>query len=1445
MADTSKFYRVRPGLSLDDNDTALFAGSIDPRDTSEQAPIGSLYLRTNGEVWYKYGTGDSEWNCSDIGNNSVGTLSVPTFHDNGDGTFNIGSCIARLHSTSDYNSPLKFFTIPAQNNIAVSDQYGSITYYLTIDYNSGNPIYSLLSDISSVNGSSIYTIMRIWRTGNELHSIDKDSQALGLADKTSKMLCRSHPYNIDINGGLIIGEITSPSNRTITVSSAKVYAGNVEIDVLAFNSSIDRLTLVYNGGGHKNFQDDLVYNNTQYDDGTQLQTIGNNKYSKRWYWRSIGDAKQVFYMLGLNQFNSYSEALAAPLRTDVPAILREHCLLIGFSVVQYNANTGVTTSSIQTNQTLYPTINHDDTLNKSGGSPTGGYNHSDQGINKTNSPEWADIRITGKGLLSTALSVGRQVFVDLQKGLATGTGSVDLPFDTIDNAISYINTVDATRTNVWIIQLGAGSFGFTSAMGKNLIIRGLGNSSIITNVVDTSNLGGNGLINLKILVSNADYLVKINHVSNFLDSVEMSTTNYSASKTSINGIIDYQGGIIRNCNIILNTNVIPSTTCRIVAIQFSSNTTMLSTNCNFGGTYITNANVRTYFYAIDSAGIMSVGNFSSNIIPTNRIYKTGSGYVKCANKTPLTFTYAGNPLSTNDDIDTLDIGQGFKKGDVWINTLTNATYRCADATTNNAVWRYESSNQSLNTTDSPEFADVKVTQTGSGREAMSLSNVRTKTKEYTGFFEPENVVIAYDSTARTITLTGTVDAMWRGEKITALTSGWVSPAHDATNGTWFLYYNGTDFIWSNTVWTFDMLQIAFVKYETAYKFGLRECHGFMQSETHKNLHLDLGTKLDSGGDLSGYTLASKTNTNRRPLISQSFLRDEDLQSVLDALLTNSYTRFSLSGVGANVVLDTAQADIVSYTGSFTGGTNEVVYWNQFTGGAWQQTAMTNGQYQKIFVLAVPTTDDAGSKVFRYIFVQGQQVSTVLATIQAVQTSSVQLSTLPNTPEYVFIAEIIIQFQTTGIDGWVITSVSKLSGTRFSQTSTPAGNYLSAVAVDTNNLSGDGTPGNPITPAFGLLSSLGRIGYQSSSNPTANNDGVDTAAIGRIFRIGDEWINTTTDVTYKCVDNTTGAAIWVQTSNTATSSDTIYVDIADARTTGNNEGVADIDGITPIAGVTRILVFNHPVSATRGIWIANAGSWTRATDADTISKILGKRVHIKTGSVYGGLVANNTNRSTDSDTAHGYRIDVNLVQGGTYGLSIFPNGKIQANKFSILHFAAPNRVIGVSRFLYLMRGSGGGDTIPDENKLSGPDNLSGFSFAGNSSPYLVLYGGTIRSIRIAARALAYDGNEQPNTNFTFTLGLYSHKGGTNWNTSSLISNITFTINSGASGSNILGHYDNLDNPVPYTTSRSDLNISIASGEILGLRFISGAGASQNIRDIRQLFVTFCIESTSAG
>jgi len=338
------------------------------------------------------------------------------------------------------------------------------------------------------------------------------------------------------------------------------------------------------------------------------------------------------------------------------------------------------------------------------------------------------------------------------------------------------------------------------------------------------------------------------------------------------------------------------------------------------------------------------------------------------------------------------------------------------------------------------------------------SVLRTIVKDPTGFDNPANVTVSYNSTNRTVTLTGTFTAYFKGTAVTALTSGWTSSAHTATNGVWFLYYNGSEFVWSQTAWTFDMLQIASVYYQTTDKYALREPHGLMPWQAHKELHEVIGTYLAGGGDLSNYVLNSTTAANRRPFVSAANLYDEDLLTINAALNTNSYTIMYLTGVGSTNTFLTAQSDIVPLS------TNRP-YYNQFTSGAWQQTLLTANTYMNVWLIAIPVTSDVESQSYRYVWVQGQNNGT-LSTIQSLTPSSINLGTLSNNTELLFIGRVILNY--TGAN-WQIVQVNKLNGNRYNQTSNSQGNFLTGVTTD-NTLTGIGTALSPLSISAKLIPS---------------------------------------------------------------------------------------------------------------------------------------------------------------------------------------------------------------------------------------------------------------------------------------------------------------------------------------------------------------------------------------
>jgi hypothetical protein len=313
-----------------------------------------------------------------------------------------------------------------------------------------------------------------------------------------------------------------------------------------------------------------------------------------------------------------------------------------------------------------------------------------------------------------------------------------------------------------------------------------------------------------------------------------------------------------------------------------------------------------------------------------------------------------------------------------------------------------------------------------GHDWLGGLSVTKYTKEATGFTNPELVTIT-DNGNRRVTLTGTVIAMWRGNIISAITNGWISPAHPNTvTSRYFLAYNGNTLDWVDMTVTsldFSWILICYAFHSGIEWVYLNEEHGLMQWQNHKEFHETVGTYLVSGGDLAGLVPNSTTVANRRPTLNATTIQDEDVPTVLPLLGTNSYTWFYLAGAGATVTFTTANAEIINLS------TNQP-YYNQNNAGTWQQTLFPVNAYGKIFVIAVPVTAGTNPQKYRYLFVQPQTVSTTLSTIQALTPSSLNLSTFSTmSPEFVFIGEIIVRY-TAG--NWVVTSFAKLQGSKQAQ-----------------------------------------------------------------------------------------------------------------------------------------------------------------------------------------------------------------------------------------------------------------------------------------------------------------------------------------------------------------------------------------------------------------------------
>jgi cytoskeletal protein CcmA (bactofilin family) len=286
------------------------------------------------------------------------------------------------------------------------------------------------NDKTNINDSNVICIYVTWREGNTIHSIGLDSKALGLANKISHSITNSMPYRKSVDGGLFLSETSTPIPRTILCTSAMVYAGITPTLVHPFDSSTDLLTLYYHSAGAWFGLNQSAYDNTQYDDGTGLQIIGNNKYAVRWFYRSVGDVRQMFYVLGSNKYNNISDAKLEVTRPDLPILLRNHCMLVGRIIVQYNASSGLV-ENVQTTTFVQGIVqDHNDLTNLQGGDGVNYYHLSATTFGYLSAVS-ADIQsqLDGKGTVNFVGLSARDSFISISSSPITTSGTISFGFN--------------------------------------------------------------------------------------------------------------------------------------------------------------------------------------------------------------------------------------------------------------------------------------------------------------------------------------------------------------------------------------------------------------------------------------------------------------------------------------------------------------------------------------------------------------------------------------------------------------------------------------------------------------------------------------------------------------------------------------------------------------------------------------------------------------------------------------------------------------------------------------------------------------------------------------------------------------------------------------------------------------------------------------------------------
>ena len=334
------------------------------------------------------------------------------------------------------------------------------------------------------------------------------------------------------------------------------------------------------------------------------------------------------------------------------------------------------------------------------------------------------------------------------------------------------------------------------------------------------------------------------------------------------------------------------------------------------------------------------------------------------------------------------------------------------------------------------------------------------TNEPTGFksdVEEWNCDIGVEYTAsKTIKLTGAFTAYFKGKDVIRVNTGesWESdPCPNVVGEKHYqLRYGDSGWEWvASNAFDYRKLNVAYLYFRSNgdFVFGLRACDGLMQWQSKENFKKKFGTTLESGGDLTDYIKESTTPADRRPLISQTVVSDEDVNTINLAKANEIYTQAYISG--ANATSNPDQTDIVPLV---TG----LPQYNLKTGEVYSLAELPNNKVMSVWVYSKPALKDTQSQKYRYVFQVGQWYSDDVIEEKARQTNELYQADLQAIiPRVVYIAQIIIK--RLGAD-WTIEDVVKMSGSQNIQLSI-SGNYLSIVQTDGTTITGTGTTTDPV------------------------------------------------------------------------------------------------------------------------------------------------------------------------------------------------------------------------------------------------------------------------------------------------------------------------------------------------------------------------------------------------
>ena len=290
---------------------------------------------------------------------SAGYINGGEITDSGSGQIDIATLQGYIRSSDSEIGTIKAFDLTGVINFALTDQQ---TNYIYVDYDGGTPVVKKTTTRSDIKQTWQFTLGRVFRDGNDLHIVQAGVQLANYAREDYERLLAVRGFEQSSGG-----TISETGNRYIESDAGEFYLGhNIVTTAGVDTSGAPTFTRHYHvaAAWASDQKSQICAAAYQYDNGTQLTNLSNNKYGVWWvYIHMDGDLHVV--VGGGNYTLSEAQASTPPA---TPEIVGDFSILAARIILEEDGTNFTAVASAYLSA-FNPAggIDHNDTSNKQGG----------------------------------------------------------------------------------------------------------------------------------------------------------------------------------------------------------------------------------------------------------------------------------------------------------------------------------------------------------------------------------------------------------------------------------------------------------------------------------------------------------------------------------------------------------------------------------------------------------------------------------------------------------------------------------------------------------------------------------------------------------------------------------------------------------------------------------------------------------------------------------------------------------------------------------------------------------------------------------------------------------------------------------------------------------------------------------------------------------------------